>query len=612
MQAFVSRISAWNHRRITRRRERALLSLLDSGLYESTIPPLQENFVLYQHWIELHDSLTPAVLASLSERKRAFRYRPRLSVVMPVFNPHLGYLQAAVRSVFEQLYENWELCIANDASTMPEVKEWLDELTRQDPRVKVTHRHSNGHISEASNSALALAEGDFIALLDQDDLLRPHSLLLAVEALNGVPDAGVLYSDEDKINDQDVRGGPYFKSDWNAHLFRSHNMISHLGVYRRSLVERVGGFRKGYEGSQDYDLALRCTELLERHQVVHIPFVLYHWRIHEASTAAGVDAKPYAVDAGKRALQEHLGRAGMDGHVHFVDFGYHVEYRPPSQEPSVSVLIPAALGAERLRACIEALSKGTRYRNFEIVIVGSADTAPTDARLRHLPCSPSASLPAIVNFTARRCDSEFLCVVSEDIDHVSPDWLHEMVALAQVPGTGVVGARVLDHEQRVLHAGLVLGAREGALPIHRSLQHLHCGYMGRAQLVQEFSAVSHACMLVRRQLFERAGGFNEQLPQAFSDVDFCLKLNDMGFQTVWTPRAELHAHWQPQEPGHPSSEAAQSKEWQILQGKWARYVRHDPAYNPNLTAIKEDFGLAFPPRVSLLNADWLDNLSLHR
>lgn len=614
MQAFVSRISAWNRRRIIRRRERTLINLLDSGLYESTIPPLQENFVLYQRWIDQYDSLSPAVLASLSERRRAFQYQPLISVVMPVFNPDLVYLEAAVRSVLEQLYESWELCIANDASTQPAVREWLDALVRRDARVKVVHRASNGHISKASNSALALARGEFIALLDQDDLLRPHSLLLAVEALNRIPDAGILYSDEDKIDGHGDRCSPYFKSDWNAHLFRSHNMISHLGIYRRSLVERVGGFRTGYEGSQDYDLALRCVEQLERHQVVHIPFVLYHWRIHEASTATGIDAKPYAMEAGRRALEEHLGRLGFDGGVQVLDFGYRVHYHQPASEPSVSVLMPAALGAERLRACAEALLRGTRYRNFEIVIAGSsACAAPLDAsRVRQLSCSPSASLPEIVNFAARNCESEFLCIVSEDLEDVSPDWLHEMVSLAQVPGTGAVGARVLDHEHRVLHGGLVLGVGEDALPIHRSLRHSHCGYTGRARLMQEFSAVSHACMLVRRQLFEQAGGFNRQLPQAFSDVDFCLKLNQIGFQTVWTPQAEVRARWRAEEPQHPSTGAEHLREWQILKGKWAHYVRHDPAYSPNLTAIKDDFGLAFPPRVSLLNAGWLENLSAPR
>jgi glycosyltransferase involved in cell wall biosynthesis len=608
MQGLASRISEWNHRRIHRRREKALISLLDSGLYETTIPPVQENFVLYQYWIDHFDTLTSPVLAALTQRLEALRRRPLISVVMPVFNPERAYLEQAVRSVMEQLYPDWELCIANDASTVPATRAWLDDLARLDKRIKVVHRSSNGHISEASNSALAMASGEFVALLDQDDLLRPHALLLAAEAMNRVPDAGVLYSDEDKIDLRGSRSSPYFKSDWNAHLFRSHNMVSHLGLYRRSLVARVGGFRKGYEGSQDYDLALRCTELLQRHQIVHIPFVLYHWRIHEASTANGVAAKPYAVEAGRKALQDHLGRTGIQGRVHVLDFGYRVEYGCPPPAPSVSVVMPAPHGAERLHASALNMLRGTRYRNVEIVTVGATGPAGTHTRIRHLSCSPSASLAERVNAAARECGSDYLCIVSEDVADVSPDWLHEMVALSQVPRTGAVGARVLSQERKVVHAGLVLSVGDTVMPIHRSLKQSHCGYMGRARLTQEFSAVSHACLLVRRDLFLRAGGFDERLPQAYCDVDLCLKLNELGYQTAWTPQAELQVHQEPERTDHASAEAARLQEWALLKQKWAHYVRHDPAYNPSLTAIKEDFGLAFPPRVSLLSSGWLQNI----
>ena len=305
------------------------------------VTPTEEGPLSYARWVEQFDTINDIDRLGMYEEIGNWKLKPLLSIIMPVYNPPIEMLREAIESVKAQVYFNWELCIADDASTDEKVRLFLDQSVQADHRIKVIYREENGHISKASNSALDIADGEFIVLMDNDDALPEHALFWVAKTINKYPDAAIIYSDEDKIDEQGVRSAPYFKTDWNPYLFRSHNMISHLGVYRKALVERVGKFRLGMEGSQDYDLALRCSEQVDSAQIIHIPRVLYHWRMHAGSTAMSGDEKPYAQNAGQKALDEHLKRSGIAGHAELLDFGmYRVHYDLPERKPLVSLIIP--------------------------------------------------------------------------------------------------------------------------------------------------------------------------------------------------------------------------------------------------------------------------------
>jgi glycosyltransferase involved in cell wall biosynthesis len=604
LRSLVARVSTWNRGRLTRRRARRMARAVSEAHG-------------YQAWIDAYDTLTPTIVESFKLRCRHLERRPLISVVMPVYNPTLDQLADAVRSVQAQIYGEWELCIADDASTAAGVAEWLTDLAQRDQRVRVVMRERNGHISEASNSALELARGDYVALLDQDDLLRPHSLLIVAEALNRYPDAALLYSDEDKIDERGRRTGHYFKSDWNPYLLRSHNMVSHLGVYRRSLVTEVGGFRRGFEGAQDYDLALRCCERIEPGQVVHLPFVLYHWRVHEKSTSGGLGAKPYARQATERALKEHLERCGIAGHAASTPCGYRIQYALPDPAPSVCIIVPTRNRAELLRACIASLLDETLYRNYEILIVDNGSdeedaleyllSIAEHPRVRVLRDDRPFNFSRLNNEAVRRTDAEFVCLLNNDIEALTPGWLDEMMSLATQPGVGAVGAKLLYPDGTVQHAGVLLGVGGVAAHAHKHFRSFDFGYLGRARLIQEVSAVTAACLVVRRDHYLAVGGLDEQhLAVAFNDVDFCLKLKEHGLRNVWTPYAVLYHHESVSRgiEDDPSKEARFRREADYILYRWERAIRRDPAYSPNLTLNDEQFNLAFPPRVSLADAYW--------
>ena len=337
----------------------------------------QSKFNDYYKWVRLYDTMTnkerKKIKLCIDQLPRA----PLISVVMPVYNPPLAMLEDAIRSLQAQLYPNWELCVADDASTDMAVHELLQRYAQNDSRIKIVFREVNGHISATSNSALELVNGEFVALLDNDDLLPEQALFWIADAIVSHPDAGLIYSDEDKIDSDGRRYDPYFKPDWNPDLFYSHNMISHLGVYRTDLVRKLGGFRTGYEGAQDYDLALRCTEQLTPQQIVHIPRVLYHWRSHPGSTAQSGSEKDYALLAGVRALDDHFARTNISAKAELLDFGmYRVKYAMPNAAPLVSLIIPTRNGLDLIKQCIESIVVKTTYKNYEIIIVDNNSDDP--------------------------------------------------------------------------------------------------------------------------------------------------------------------------------------------------------------------------------------------
>ncbi|MFW7343331.1 glycosyltransferase [Pollutimonas sp. H1-120] len=572
-------------------------------------PPADPND--YAEWLRRYGGIDDALRFDIRKRIKGMPRKPLISILMPVYDPPLDLLDQAIASVRAQLYPEWELCIADDASRDDSVRQLLARHAAEDTRIKVCYRKQNGHISKASNSALELATGEFIALLDNDDLLSEHALFHVAQAIVDNPGAGLIYSDEDKIDAAGNRTTPYFKPDWNPDLFLSHNMINHLGCYRTELVKKLLGFREGYEGSQDYDLALRCIETLADYQIVHIPRVLYHWRAVPGSTALSGQAKNYALQAGKRAIDDHFRRCGIDAQAQLLDMGmYRVRYALPEPLPLVSLIIPTRNGLALIKQCIDSIVERTSYKNYEILIVdnNSDDPATLDyfsglqdsSRIRMIRDERPFNFSALNNSAARKAQGEYLCLMNNDIEIISPDWLEEMISLANQPGVGAVGARLWYPDDTVQHSGIIIGLGGVAGHSHKHFPRNHPGYFGRASLIQTLSAVTAACLVIKKSVYEEVGGLDDaNLPIAFNDVDFCLRVAKAGYRNVWTPYAEMYHH-ESASRGYedtPEKQARFTKEVNYMKQRWGESLLSDPAYNPNLTICSEDFSLAWPPRV---------------
>lgn len=565
----------------------------------------------YAEWVRRYDTLTDESRATMRARIDGFTHKPLISVVMPTYNPKQDWLIEAIESVRKQIYPHWELCIADDASTDQTVRPILERYAKEDSRIKVVFREQNGHISAASNSALELVTGEWVALLDHDDLLAEQALFWVADAINSNSDVRLIYSDEDKLNEVGRRCDPYFKCDWNADLFYSHNLITHLGAYRSDLLNAIGGFKVGLEGAQDYDLALRCVECIEPKQIHHIPRVLYHWRMHAASTAQSAGSKPYAMLAGETALNEHLQRQGANAKAKLLDFGmYRVSYALPDAPPMVSLIIPTRNGLKLIRQCIESILKQTSYPNYEILVVdnGSDDLATlhyfedleSEVRVRVLRDDRPFNYSALNNAAVKVARGELVGLINNDIEVISPDWLSEMVSHALRPGVGAVGARLWYPNKKLQHGGVILGVGGVAGHSHKHLGDHQYGYFGRANLVQSFSALTAACLVIRKTIFEEVGGLNEaDLQIAFNDIDFCLRVREAGYRNIWTPYAELYHHESATRgfEDTPEKQARFNKEVHYMKQRWGDQLLNDPAYSPNLTLDHEDFSLAWPPRV---------------
>lgn len=584
---------------------------LNSGRGFADGPPRDE---VYHEWISMYDTVTPAKRQEIESALALMPRKPLISIVVPTYNSDERLLREMIASVEAQIYPHWELCIADDASTQPHVKAVLQELSAADSRIKVVFRETNGHISEASNSALELATGEYVALLDHDDLLPPHALYMVARYINMHPRGRMFYSDEDKLNSEGKRTTPYFKSDWNPQMFLTQNMFSHLGVFETKLVREAGGFRKGFEGSQDYDLALRCVELAGDDSVIHIPHVLYHWRIVPGSTAGSGSEKPYALIAAIRALEEHLTRANISATVeHPIEtLGVlRVRYTLPTPQPKVSIIIPTRDGLALLKQCIDSIFARTLYQNFEIIIVDNGSVKPETLRyfdevsqlanVRVLRDESPFNFSALNNHAARVATGDYLCLLNNDIEVISPDWLNEMVSLAALPRAGAVGACLWYPTDALQHGGVVIGLGGIAGHMHHMMKRGHYGYFGRAVATQNLSAVTAACLVVKKSAYDAVGGLEEDLAVAFNDVDFCLKLRKAGYRNVWTPYAELYHH----ESATRGSDLDPEKyerfvsEIRRMEARWEGWFERDPAYNPNLSLSCEvlPFTLASPPRI---------------
>lgn len=568
----------------------------------------------YTQWIARYDTVTAARRRAMLAEIASWAACPKISVVMPVYNAPLRLLREAIESVLAQIYPHWELCIADDASTDPGVREALSAYSQRDARIRVLYRPQNGHIVEASNSALGIATGDFVALLDQDDLLPAHALFEVARAVRNHADVGIIYSDEDKISESGKRFEPYFKPDYNYELLLGQNMISHLGAYRRTLLQEIGGFKAGMEGSQDYDLALRCIERLGPALVIHIPKVLYHWRARSGSTAASAGEKPYAIDAGMRAVNEHLNRtcpgASVRPHSETPSRNFYRVYFPlPLPPPKISIIVPTRNAYGLVRVCLDTLFQKTRYANFEVIVVDNGSDEPAllgyldglvrAGKITVLRDDSPFNFPALNNRAVARSSGEYVLLLNNDIEIIEPDWLAEMVSVAARPGVGAVGARLWYPNQTLQHGGVVIGLGGVAGHAHAGLAANNPGYFGRAVLLQSFSAVTAACLLVKRAIYDEVGGLDEKnLTVAFNDVDFCLKIVGAGYRNVWTPHAQLMHHESATRGRDLTPEKSRrfTAEVLFMQQKWGEMMMHDPAYNINLTLDDPIFSLAQAPR----------------
>ncbi|MBD2024950.1 glycosyltransferase [Leptolyngbya sp. FACHB-711] len=570
-----------------------------SAVAELSVAPV---LTPYERWMQKH---TPQAeeLKRMKQIASVLAYKPLISIVVPVYNTPEEFLREAIESVIAQLYPHWELCLADDASPDPHVKDVLKEYAEKDDRIKVVFREENGHISRCSNSALELATGEYIALLDHDDTLAPEALFEVAFLLNQHPEADMVYSDEDKIDEQGNRRDPYFKPDWSPDTFLGRMYTCHLGVYRRSIISEIGGFRAGYEGSQDYDLVLRFTE--KTNKVFHIAKILYHWRIHEQSAASGTEAKPYAYIAAKKALTEALQRRGEPGTIEDVpDYLGHFSVRYEVKQPGlVSIIIPTKDLGYVLNQCLESIFTKTTYPNFEVVLINNGSTEPytekvigewlnrEPGRLRCYMLGIPFNYSKLNNYGVSKANGEYFLFLNNDTEVITPDWLEIMVGQAQRSSIGAVGAFLLYPDNTVQHAGVIVGLAAFAGHPFTRYPANSPGYFGLLLSDNNYSAVTGACLMCKREVFESVGGFNEDLAVAFNDVDLCLRFMMQGYRNVCCAQAELY-HYESKSRGSedlPEKKARFLKECEYMKQKWQEFYEHDPCYNPHLTRQHCDY-----------------------
>jgi glycosyltransferase involved in cell wall biosynthesis len=539
----------------------------------------------YQKWFEQHRA-SAEQLASMRHEMRGFASQPLISILTPVFDTPVPWLHDAVDSVFAQVYENWELVLIDDGSTATDLLGALPALAARDRRIRLVRLESHQGISAALNRGLEVANGEWVTFLDHDDVLEPDALFQNVRLLQENPGLELIYSDEDKLTDEGF-DSPILKPDWSPDFFLSCNYLCHMIFLRRDLVREVGGFQPQFDGSQDYDLLLRVSERTNR--IHHIPRVLYHWRRSENSSASDVRQKPGQLEASWHAIESHLKRRGEHAHV-AVDWRTHAFYvrRELREARKISVIIPSFRGPESLERCLESVVSRTSYPNYEIVIVQPGERnqiaeAATDFSHRVLYFPDAVNNCAAKNYAVAHTDSPWLLFLDDSVEAIGPDWLTIMAEHVQRPEVGAVGPRLVNPGGTIEHAGLVLGVNGIAQSAFRGFPAEHPGVNHQLQMTRNYSAVSAACLLMRREIFEQIGGFDEMLSTGFADIDLCLKMRRAGYLIVYTPLAKLC--WDA------VSDRNDVRGEAVLRERWSHALERDPYYNPNLSRERADFSL---------------------
>lgn len=577
-----------------------------------------KHYGVKEFWIRLHERFEPeevpygpwyeAYVPSEEtlekQRKYKFSETPLISVAVPAYRTPELFLCQMIESLQKQTYKNWELCIANGSPDEERMCDILESYAKKDSRIRYKNLEKNLGIAKNTNEAFAMAKGEFIGLLDHDDLLAPNALFEVVQAVTKEENIDVVYTDEDKVTtDLSEHFQPHLKPDFNLDLLRANNYICHFCVVRREILEKTGGFQKEYDGAQDHDFIFRCTELAR--EIKHIPEILYHWRTHKASTADNPASKMYAFDAGKRAIEAHLSRMGVKGEVtHTSDFGFFRVHYPVQEEPLVSVIIPNKDEKETLQACLESLKKNTTYKNFEIIIVENNSTSADifeyyrelakEDNIHLLKWKKEFNYAAINNFGVRHAKGEYLLFLNNDVTAITPEWMEEMLGVCQRQEVGAVGAKLIYPDHTIQHAGCVIGIGGIAGHLFVDMPADRTGYLHKASLMQDMSAVTAACMMMKKSVFEKVGGFTEELAVAFNDVDLCLKVRKEKYLVVYDPYAQLF-HMESKTRGAEDSEEKMrrfQKEIEYMRCHWMDILKNgDPYYNKNLSLTKWNYSL---------------------
>lgn len=561
---------------------------------------IAEPDAVYGKWIMANEAMGAE---RYREEMGNFKYNPKISVILPVYNISSKWLNKCIDSVVNQYYPNWELCIHDDKSTNEDTIRCLKDWAKKgDKRIKISYGKENQHISGASNDAIKLATGEYIALLDNDDEISPNALFENVKFLNDHPDTDMIYSDEDKLDERGNRSDPFFKPGWTLDLMLSVMYTCHLGVYRKSIVDKIGGFRKGYEGAQDYDLVLRFIEETKEDRIRHIPKILYHWRMLKTSTALSSGSKSYAYIAGERAISDYLKRNKIEGKVvDGVAPGFFRVIREIKGDPLVSIIIPFKDLSDVLERCIKSIKEKTSYPNYEIVLVNNqSEESKTKKYLESLKDDPKIKIfsydkpfnySAINNFAVKKSKGKYILFLNNDTEVISEEWLTAMLEQIQREDVGAVGAKLLFPNDTVQHAGVIIGIGGAAGHIYHSYRRTSLGYMGQLHTIRNYNAVTAACMMVKKDLFEEIGGLDEKnLPIAFNDIDLCLKIREKGFKIIFTPYALLY-HYESLSRGYdedfqesdPEKYKRVVEEREYFKKRWASWLEGDQYYNENFS-----------------------------
>ena len=565
----------------------------------------------YLHWIKNNEPIE-SDLERFRNEEKLFTYRPKISLIVPSYNTPEDFLIEMVESTLNQTYSNWELCIADGSSKDCNTREILKNYVLKDERIKVRFLDESKGTAGNSNEALALAEGEFVGLLNHDDTLAPFALYEVVKAINENPESDFIYSDEDKITeDGKTRLDPYFKPDWAPDTMLSYNYIGHLSVIKKVLVDKVGGFRQGYDGSRHYDLLLRT--LFETNRIVHIPKILYHSRISENPPTRDVSTQQYAHESAKKALRDHLSRFGLKGEVEGGNFpgSYRVRYDIEG-EPKVSINIPNKDKVSVLKKCMDSILEKSTYKNYEIIIVenNSIEKETFDyygiisksKNIKVVTCNEAFNYSALNNLGVKNASGEFLIFLNNDTEVITSNWIENLLEHAQRNNIGAVGAKLYYPDGRIQHAGVILGLMEVAGHHHYRFPKDSDGYMGRLKLTQNLTAVTGACIMMRREVFNEVDGFDEGYSYAYNDVDLCMKLRGRGYLIIFTPYVELYHHESLSRGNDdtPEKRARVLEEVRLFKQKWGDALeKGDPYYNPNLTLDKDDFGLRIERKHSI-------------
>ena len=572
-----------------------------------------------EFWIRIHERFEPEEIPYEiwypaykpdtrtldNQRRKKFKNAPLISIAVPAYRTRPKFLAQMIESMRSQTYKNWELCIANGSPDDAGMAQVLDSYHTKDRRIKVKNLSGNLGIAGITNAAFDMTSGEFVALLDHDDVLAPNALYEIVQVILQHPLCDMIYTDEDKVDMQlKEHFQPHLKPDYNLDLLRSNNYICHFLIVRRSLFENVGKFHVDMEGAQDYDFILRCVE--DARQVIHIPEILYHWRTHRESTADNPTSKMYAYEAGKRAIREHLKRSNVEGEVlDTLDFGFYRVHYPVRGKPLVTIIIPNKDEKKTLKACIDSIFEKSLYQNFEILIIENNSTTEEifayyaelekNPRIRVIRWEREFNYSAINNFGVSHANGQFLLFLNNDITVISPDWIDEMLGVCQRQEVGAVGVKLLYPDNRIQHAGIVVGMGGIAGAMFVDMPGERSGYFHKASIMQDMSAVTAACMMMKRDIFVKVvEGFTEKLAVAFNDVDLCLRLCKAGYLVVYDPYVQLYHHESKTRGAEDTEEKVRrfQREIEYMRSNWIDILKNgDPYYNKNLSLSRWNYSL---------------------